>query len=203
MVIKFTQRSTKGIYDAHQEIAKDDSFFPKVVDSDGKGIEVGAVMIDNRTGAIVSFVGGRYSVEREELNRATQGGRPNGSTMKPIVAYAPAMEMGVVQPGMIIPDTEYYYRYEPEKEVTNWDNDHKGLLTVRESLALSRNVPAVKSLTLIPHDYAKQKIHSMGIKENVYDASALGPSNITVEANTAAYATFANGGTFVETYMIE
>lgn len=192
----------KDIYEAHQEIAKDDSLYPTLKNSEGKPIEVGAVLMSNQTGAIISFVGGRYFEDGDQLNRARGDGRPNGSTMKPLVAYAPAMELGLIQPGMIIPDTEHKYRHGGDTP-TNWDNKYMGLLTVRESLQRSRNIPAIRSLDLVPKDFAQQKLNQMGINTTVVESSALGPHNVTVESNTAAYATFANGGTFVNPYLIE
>ncbi len=62
-------------------------------------------MIENKTGRIISFVGGR-DYKREQLNHATQAYRSNGSTMKPLLVYAPAMEMGIIQPGSVIPDID-------------------------------------------------------------------------------------------------
>ncbi|WNF36074.1 transglycosylase domain-containing protein [Bacillaceae bacterium IKA-2] len=192
----------KDIYDAHQEIAKDNSLFPQLRDSTGKPIEVGAVLLENKTGAIKSFVAGRYSTEDDLLNRATQGGRPNGSTMKSILAYAPAFELGLVQPGSILPDTELIYG-NPPQTLTNWDDNYMGLLTVRESLQRSRNIPAVRSLGLVPTDYAQEKVREMGFNFNVVPSSALGPHNTTVEQNTVAYMALANGGNLIDSYMIE
>ena len=61
------------------------------------------MLIENKTGKIISFVGG-LDYGREQLNHATQAHRSNGSTMKPLLVYTPAMEMGVIQPATIIPD---------------------------------------------------------------------------------------------------
>lgn len=192
----------KDIFDAHQEISKDQSLFPSLKNSEGKPVEVGAILLENKTGAIKSFVAGRHSTADDLLNRATQGGRPNGSTMKSLLAYAPAFELGLVQPGTILPDTKFIYG-NPPKELTNWDNRHMGLLTVRESLQRSRNIPAVRSLGLVPNDYAQEKVRELGFNFNIVQSSALGPHNTTVEENTVAYMALANGGNLIDSYMIE
>ena len=48
-------------------------------------VETGAILIENKTGKIISFVGGR-DYKREQLNHATDAYRSNGSTMKPLLA---------------------------------------------------------------------------------------------------------------------
>ncbi|MCT8137356.1 transglycosylase domain-containing protein [Anaerobacillus sp. CMMVII] len=194
----------KDIYDAHQVVAKNDALFPNTRNHANQKVEVGAVLIENKTGAIISFVGGRYLNEGEEFNRATQANRQNGSTMKPILAYAPAIELGLVQPGHIIPDTKYHYLAPPQQEVSNFDKDWAGLITVRESMVRSRNVPAVKSYNLVPREVSREKLHAMGIFEEPTEGASIGGNaGLTVEQNTAAYATFANSGNYIQSYMIE
>lgn len=197
----------KEIYDAHQEAIKDGSLFGGV-NKFGEPEEVGAILLDNKTGAIVSFVGGRDH-NRESTNHATQAHRQNGSTMKPILAYAPAIELGLLQPGYILADTPLYYKNEPEKEVTNFGNDHLGLMTIREALQRSRNVPAVKAFNRIPHDYARDVLERIGftnlIKGEPYESASIGglTNGPTVEQNTNAYSVFANEGKLIKSYMIE
>ena len=105
----------KAIYDAMQR-AKDqftlygDPIDHEEIDPDTgekrivkKPVEVGAVLIENKTGRIISFVGGR-NFHISQTNHAFSAKRSNGSTMKPLLVYAPAMEMGVLQPGSVLPD---------------------------------------------------------------------------------------------------
>ena len=63
-------------------------------------VETGAILIENKTGKILSFVGGR-DFDREQTNHATSAKRPNGSTMKPLLVYAPAFELGYISPGSV------------------------------------------------------------------------------------------------------
>ncbi|RXI98565.1 penicillin-binding protein [Anaerobacillus alkaliphilus] len=197
----------KDIYDAHQQAIKDSSLFGGVNDL-GEPEEVGAILLDNKSGAIISFVGGRDH-SRESTNHATQAYRQNGSTMKPLLAYAPAMELGLLQPGYILADTTMYYKNEPEKEITNFGNNHLGLMTAREALQRSRNVPAVKAFNRVPHDYARETLEKVGInnliKGEPFEPTAIGGLHlgVTVEQNTNAYTVFANEGKFIKSYMID
>ncbi|MFC7373353.1 transglycosylase domain-containing protein [Fictibacillus iocasae] len=168
--------------------------------------ETGGILIENKTGAILSFVGGR-DFNREQVNHAMRAPRQNGSTMKPLLAYSYSMELGKVQPGTIIPDAPLQLG---DKYVGNWDGKFKGLLSVRESLKQSRNTPAIRSYLRVNSVEATNKLIQMGFsriaEEDRYIPSmAIGGMTIgaTVEENTNAFATFANGGQFVDAYMIE
>ncbi|WP_084034705.1 transglycosylase domain-containing protein [Anaerobacillus alkalilacustris] len=197
----------KEIYDAHQEVIKNNNLFGPA-NKLGEPEEVGAILLDNKTGAIISFVGGR-DFQRQSLNHATQAYRQNGSTMKPLLAYAPAMELGAIQPGYIMADTPYYYKSNPNTEVRNFGRNHLGLMTVREALQRSRNVPAVKAFNMIPQDYGRELLLKMGITNldagEPYESTSIGglKHGVTVEQNTNAYSVFANEGKFIQSYMIE
>ncbi|KZE64594.1 hypothetical protein AWM68_10660 [Fictibacillus phosphorivorans] len=168
--------------------------------------EVGATLIDNKTGKIISFVAGR-DFNREQTNHATVMKRQNGSTMKPLLAYSLALETGKVQPGSIVPDSPIQYG---SHSIGNWDGKYDGLVSVRHSLKYSRNTPAIRSYMRVNTDEALNRLARMGvtsISPNDRGAPVLaigGMTNgVTVEENTNAFATFANGGNFVDAYMIE
>ncbi len=202
----------KDVYLAMQDAVQNDHLFGPVkqhTNANGEIVqqqeEVGAILIENHTGAIKGFVAGRDEVLGNEFNRATQAKRQNGSTMKPLLAYAPAMEIGAIQPGIVVPDTPATYRG-TSTPIRNFDRNHLGLLSARESLARSRNVPAVRAYNMVPHEQARQTLLDYGFEipaDAPYESSPLGAIDVTVEQNTNAYATFANGGKFVESYMIE
>ncbi|GAE92925.1 multimodular transpeptidase-transglycosylase [Gracilibacillus boraciitolerans JCM 21714] len=171
-------------------------------------VQVGSVLVENKTGKILSFVGGR-DFEISQKNHATEVRRQNGSTMKPLAGYGPAMEMGEVQPGSVIADVEKTYAegYSPG----NFSLRFYGLTPVREALYRSHNATAVSVFTKIngPHivtDYlSKMGFSAITEQEGAYDSLVLGsPTNgITIEENTNAYVTFGNMGNFVDGYMIE
>ncbi|SFM08972.1 penicillin-binding protein [Gracilibacillus orientalis] len=169
-------------------------------------VQVGSVLIENSTGKILSFVGGR-DFEKSEYNHATNVPRQFGSTMKPIAGYGPAMELGVVQPGSVIADVEKTYGddYTPG----NYSQRYYGLTTVREALYRSHNATAVSVFNEIRGpELAKNFLWKMGLEDitetqTSLAATVLGTIELTVEDNTNAYATFGNLGEFVEGYMIE
>jgi penicillin-binding protein 1B len=216
--IKIHTTINQKVFDSFQDVVKNDNLFGPVnqyvYDDKGRKIklekpepeEVGATLIENNTGRIISFVGGR-DFDREQTNHAMRAPRQNGSTMKPLLAYSYAMEMGKVQPGSIVPDTPINIRgWKPN----NYDMDFEGLVSVRYSLKKSRNIPAIKSYNRIDHMKATEKLMQMGVTsltqdDRTNDSMAIGALGIgiTVEENTNAFATFANGGQFVDSYMIE
>lgn len=170
-------------------------------------VEAGASLIENSTGKIISFLGGReYSLD-DQINYATSAERSNGSTMKPFV-YASAMEKGVVQPGTPVLDNKTSWG---EWTPGNFDEKFHGLLSVRDHLTDSYNLPAIKVYTQIMNDnIVDQYLRKMGITsltdgEYQNPALAIGAATygISIEENTNAYVTFANGGNFVDAYMIE
>ncbi|MTT32523.1 penicillin-binding protein [Terrilactibacillus sp. BCM23-1] len=176
-------------------------------------MEVGSVLIKNDTGAIISFVGGR-GFDLSQYNFATQVNRQNGSTMKPLLVYAPAMEAGLTQPGNIMADLPYKrimgsgQVYSP----VNYTPLYHGFESTRKALYQSDNMPAVRLFTRLsqtisdPPSYLKKMGFTSLIGSDGYNVSAalggitLGP---TVEENTNAYATFGNGGKFVDAYIID
>ncbi|WP_100399896.1 transglycosylase domain-containing protein [Bacillus sp. FJAT-44742] len=200
----------KDIYDNMQEAVDNVEWFgPDRQGEDGEvePEEVGAVMIDNRTGAIISFVGGRDH-SRESMNHATQGFRQNGSTMKPLLAYGPAMDRGELQPGTIVPDVPS--TYSTGDEITNFNSDeYEGFIPVRESLVRSQNIPAVKALQRVEHEDAREDLINMGFtnldENDPYESGAIGglTNGATVEQNTAAYSLFANDGQYNDSYIID
>ncbi|MEN2769167.1 transglycosylase domain-containing protein [Ornithinibacillus xuwenensis] len=214
----------KEVYDAFQEVAKNfDSYGPDwtgFIDDPNTGekvqitqqVQTGAILIENSTGKVISFLGGREFSLENQINYATSTLRPNGSTMKPILVYAPAMEKGIVQPGTPVADVKTTWQtpggtYTPN----NFDNRYHGLLSVRDHLTDSYNVPAIKVYTQIMNDNpVDQYLKKMGItsllnNEYANPALAIGGTThgITIEENTNAYVTFANGGNFVDAYMID
>lgn len=198
------------IYDSMHTIGENSKYFTPT--DSKKGIEqIGAVMIDNKTGAILGMLEGRdfYS---EQINHATQAYRQPGSTMKPIAAYIPAMEKGAIQPGGVIDDVPLVLKdgtkgfHIPE----NWDDDYHGLITARKALNQSYNIPAIK---LFLYDvgikeawtYAKNMgITSITKEDENAQTGVIGGlyKGVTVEELTNAYATIANKGIFNDAYMI-
>lgn len=174
-------------------------------------VQVGTMLIENKTGKIISFIGGR-NYQKEQLNHATDAKRPNGSTMKPLLVYAPAIEEGMIQPGSIIADT--YFERKINGQV--WDPDNytfsfHGLVSARYALAKSYNIPAIKTYEkIIDVNPVEKYLHPMGFStltkgDESYLSMAIGSSDngVTIEENINAFSTFGNNGNFIDAYIIE
>lgn len=174
-------------------------------------VEVGAMLIENKTGKIISFVGGRDH-SKQELNHATSAVRQNGSTMKPLLVYAPAIELGKASPGTPLPDVAL--TLDPSKPNTPWpknyDKRYSGIVSARFALKKSYNVPAVKLYKDILDQQPAKYLEKMGftsLRSEDYTnlATSIGSmkNGVTVEENTNAFGTFANQGKFIDAYLIE
>jgi penicillin-binding protein 1B len=213
----------KGIYDAMQK-AKDQypSFGPdkpQAVKDPETGetktimepVEVGAMLIENKTGKIISFVGGR-DYNKQQVNHATSSIRQNGSTMKPLLVYAPAFELGKAAPGTPLPDVAL--KLNPAKPGTPWPRNYAGnytgLVSARTALQNSINVPAIKLYKEIVDQNPAQYLEKMGFTSLIGEdhtnlSAAIGSikNGVTVEENTNAFSTFANDGKFIDAYLID
>ena len=137
--------------------------------------------------------------------------RSNGSTMKPLLVYAPAFELGTLSPGSILPDVPLKLNPASNKPwPSNYGGGYHGLVTARQALAKSYNIPAVKAYVDIldkrPADYlTKMGITSLTEGDYSNRSAALGglTKGISVEENTNAFGTFANNGQFIDAYMID
>jgi penicillin-binding protein 1A len=168
-------------------------------------VQVGIAVTDVETGGIVALSGGRNTVALG-FNRATDLNNQPGSTAKPIFDYAPGVEY--YNWSTYTPFIDEPHSYSNGVQIKNWDSSFKGLLTLKESLGLSRNIPALKAFQNVPNAYVKKFVTSLGINpeiENgiVHEAHALGAFNGTSPLEmAAAYAAFANGGYYIEPYTI-
>ncbi len=212
----------KKIYDKMQEEVKKFPYYGQdvtatVKDPDTKKmvsvkkpLEAAAILIENQTGKIISFVGGR-NYTRENLNHATQAYRSNGSTMKPLLVYAPGMELGKIQPGTVLADVDLAIRaggqvYRPK----NFDRSYHGLVSARVSLQKSYNVSTVRAYMDIMDKHPISFLRKMGItsiddneSENVSLSLGGATHGVTIEENINAYTTFGNGGKFIDAYLID
>ncbi|WP_019911494.1 transglycosylase domain-containing protein [Paenibacillus sp. HW567] len=201
----------KKVYSAMHSISEDSSNFTK--DSKTKGKEQTAgMMIDNKTGAILGMIEGR-DFNIEQMNYATQMVRQPGSTMKPIAAYLPALDAGLIQPAGILDDAPIILKdggkgfHIPK----NANNRYQGLVTARYALNKSLNLPALKLFNYsvgIDKAWAfAKKLGITTIQDNDYGAQTgvIGGLRygVTVEDLTNAYSAIGNHGAFTDAYMIE
>jgi len=213
----------KDVYDAMQKAKDQYKYYgpnkpQEKIDPDTKKkitveepVEVGAELIENKTGKIISFVGGR-DYNNSQTNHATSSMRPNDSTMKPLLVYGPAIELGKVSPGSTIADVESHL--DPSAPSKVWPHDYdmgySGLVSARYALAKSYNVPAIRVYESILDQQPAKYLEKMGFtsltKKDYTNASAgIGSltNGVTVEENTNAFTTFANQGNFIDAYLID
>ncbi len=167
-----------------------------------KSLQAAMVIMDQHTGEIKAMVGGRGEKPGDTVfNRATQALRQQGSTMKPLAAYAPAIDTGLMMPGSVILDEEISIdSYSPK----NWDGKYIGPTTVRQGIWHSMNVLAVKTFVEVGAETSYKYLMDFGFttidERDKAATTALGglTQGVSVLEQTAAYAAIANGGTYIE-----
>jgi penicillin-binding protein 1A len=156
------------------------------------------VCIDPRTGAIKALVGGN-DFNKSQFNRATQAQRQPGSTFK-VFVYTTAIAGGI-SPNKTYVDAKFVVDgYEPN----NYSKGYRGAVTLREALASSINIVAVKVLIEAGFKPVIDMAHRMGIKSELQPtySLALGASEVNLLELTSAYGTLANKGNHVEPHGI-
>ncbi|RED65880.1 transglycosylase domain-containing protein [Cohnella lupini] len=201
----------KKVYNLMHDVAENpENFAP---DHPVKGVEqTAAVMMDQKTGAILGMIEGR-DFHIEQMNFATQMTRQPGSAMKPIGAYLPAIDKGLVQPGSVLDDSPIILKnggggYHIPK---NSNNRYSGLVTARQALNNSYNIPALKlflNKVTIKESWAFAR--SLGIttlvkEDDEAQTGVIGglKYGVSVEELTNAYSAIANKGVFNDAYLIE
>lgn len=173
-------------------------------------VQVGSMTIENKTGRILSFVGGRDH-EIEKLNHATQAYRSIGSTVKPLLVYGPAIEYGKIGAGSPVVDVKFTINDngDPWSPANFIPTSEQGIMPARDALAQSQNLPALRLFAQIkekmPISYLMKSGFSRVLEEENYNASAALGGGIegSVEEVTSGYATVANGGKRIEPHMID
>ncbi|EEH97464.1 MULTISPECIES: transglycosylase domain-containing protein [Clostridium] len=142
------QDSTQAVLNDRNSIQQLDIYAnPEVTDENGTpALQAAAVIMDYRTGQIKAMVGGRGEQPARSTNRAYYALRSIGSTTKPLTVYGPAIDTKTITAGTVLDDAglpssiqSKYGGYNP----ANWNKVSDGLITARQSLALSKNVPTV------------------------------------------------------------
>lgn len=168
-----------------------------------ENIRAGVAVTDVNTGAIVAVGANRKNDERN-YNYATMIKRHPGSTAKPIFDYGPAIEYLNWGTGQMVVDDEY--TYSNGAYIKNWDNGYKGIMTIKTALAASRNIPALYAYQQLSQNQIKTFVTGLGITPEYEDgfineAHSIGGFNgVNPLQMSAAYATFARGGVYIEPY---
>lgn len=171
--------------------------------ADGETLQ-GSITVMDYTGRVVGISGGLgEKTENRGLNRATMSARQPGSTMKPIAAYAPAIENNIITYSSIVQDKRKKFgNWAPN----NWYGGYKGNITVKYALEKSVNTIPVYLVEKLSLDTSfKFLTETLGIttlneEDRNYSPLGMGGTNggITTRESAAAYAIFGNGGSYYE-----
>lgn len=163
-------------------------------------VQNGIAITSTQDGSVLALGPGRNYVYRS-TNRALGHYQP-GSTIKPILDYGPLIEYNNASTGEVFIDEEYSYTN--GASIKNYDNKYKGLITMRDALIDSRNIPALQAFQQTTIEQKTEFAHSLGIDfgENLYESASIGgfdPGASPLEMS-AAYAAFGRGGYYIEPY---
>ncbi len=165
--------------------------------------QMALVAVDPRTHFVKAMVGG-VDYKKSQYNRAIQALRQPGSAFKPFVYYA-AFASGRYTPDSIVSDTpvgypDGYEMYYPQ----NYDRTFAGPISIRQALAMSRNVPAVRLGQDVGLNKVVEICRSIGIKSAIDPVVSLplGAVDLTPMEMAAGYATFASNGWYSEPTFI-
>ncbi len=157
------------------------------------------IAINPNNGAIEAVVGG-YNFYQSTFNRAVQGWRQPGSTIKPFV-YALALERGMTPHSMVSDSPITIGKWSPR----NSDGRYLGTIPLRRALYLSRNTVSVRLLQTVGIERTRQLFMDFGLEDKQIPRNytiALGTPQVLPIQMATGYATFANGGYRVQPHFI-
>lgn len=197
-----TSTVDKNIYGAMQSTV---ATYGEVLDSGGGLVETGSVLLDNRTGAILGFVGGR-DYRSNQNNHALNTKRSPGSTIKPFLAYGVAIDQGLLGSASVL--SNYPTTFADGTPIMHGESRGTGMMTLQSALNASANIPAFWTYKMLQNAGVdvKSYMDKMNYAIEMYDIESLplgGGVETTVVANTNAYQALANGGVYNENYIVE
>lgn len=200
----YTIKSTvdKGIYDTMQSVVAN---YGSVLDNGNVYVETGSVLIDNSTGAILGFVGGRDYATNQN-NHAFDTLRSPASTIKPLLAYGIAIDQGLIGSASILSD--YPTNFLSGQPIMYGTSRGSGMMNLQTAIDRSVNIPAFWTYKMIQNAGvdAKAYMEKMNYHIPMYDIESVplgGGVEISVLTNTNAYQTLANGGVYHKHYIVE
>ena len=171
--------------------------------------QVALVALDAQTGEVKALVGGR-NYGQSQLNRALAKRQP-GSVFKPFV-YAAALNTAFEEGARPITTvtqvldepTTFWFDNKPY-EPTNFKDHFYGLVTVREAITKSLNIPTIKLAEMVGYDKVVDLARQAGMNLNIQPtpAVALGAYEVTPVEVAGAYTVFDNQGLYVKPSFIK
>ena len=163
-------------------------------------VQNGVAVTSTVDGSVVALGSGRNFI-KTGTNRAVNLDRQPGSTAKPIFDYGPYIEYNNGSTGSLFFDEPY--TYSTGGSIKNYDSSYKGMISMRDALIDSRNVPALQAFQEVDKDKIADFAHSLGIHygEDLYESASIGGFNgVSPLEMSAAYAAFGRGGYYIEPY---
>ncbi|MDN6127613.1 MAG: penicillin-binding protein, partial [Tetragenococcus halophilus] len=177
-------------------------------------VEVGNVYMDNETGKILGFVGGR-DYEDNQFNHAFNSSRQAGSAIKPALVYGPAIDQGLIGSESRVSDypTDWQGGENEGEAIVNASNEGtETFQTIRESLEHSSNIASYhiyrdilneKDDTSFVYDNYLKKMNYPASESWTYESASSGVPEVTTLEQTNGFQTFDNGGVYQEGYLVE
>lgn len=192
----------KGIYSAMQSVVAN---YSSVLDNGNEYVETGSVLIDNSTGAILGFIGGRNFATNQN-NHAFDTQRSPASTIKPLLAYGIAIDQGLLGSASIL--SNYPTNFSSGQPIMYGSSKGTGMMNLQTAIDMSVNIPAFWTYKMIQNAgvNAKDYMEKMNYHIPMYDIESVplgGGVEISVLTNTNAYQTLANGGVYNKHYIVE
>ena len=198
---KVTTTINKNIHTAMQNAV---ASYGRLVDDSTGQPEVGNVLMDNKTGAILGFVGGRNYQENQN-NHAIDTKRSPASTTKPLLAYGIAIDQGLMGSASIL--SNYPTNFSNGNPIMYVNSPGTAMMTLGEALNYSWNIPAYWTYRKLREKGVDVKgyMEKMGYEIPEYGIESLpmgGGIEVTVAQHTNGYQTIANNGVYQQKHMI-
>ena len=198
---KITTTINKKVHTAMQNAVAN---YGRLLDDSTGQPEVGNVLMDNQTGAILGFVGGRNYQENQN-NHAIDTKRSPASTTKPILAYGIAIDQGLMGSASIL--SNYPTNFSNGNPIMYVNSPGTGMMTLGEALNYSWNIPAYWTYRTLREKGVDVKgyMEKMGYEIPEYGIESLpmgGGIEVTVAQHTNGYQTLANNGVYHKKHMI-
>ena len=198
---KITTTINKKIHTAMQNAVAN---YGRLVDDSTGQPEVGNVLMDNKTGAVLGFVGGRnYQINQN--NHAFDTKRSPASTTKPLLAYGIAIDQGLMGSASIL--SNYPTKFSNGNPIMYVNSPGTGMMTLGEALNYSWNIPAYWTYRMLREKGVDVKgyMEKMGYEIPEYGIESLpmgGGIEVTVAQHTNGYQTIANNGVYHQKHVI-
>ncbi|BGE82418.1 transglycosylase domain-containing protein [Staphylococcus petrasii] len=170
--------------------------------------QVGATILDSKSGGIVAISGGRNFKDVVDRNAATDA-HLTGSSLKPFLAYGPAIENMQWATNHAIQDESSYQI--DGGTFQNYDSQGHGRVSAYDALRQSFNIPALKTWQQTQSQAGKDSVKDFASKVGLDYQNDLGPSDIlgggasefSPTQLASAFASIANGGTYNNAHSIQ